>query len=250
MISQQVTKRFKRFMQSKLKRKLNPQTVNYKRAFAWFEDQREKYERLSDLVVKLIHPDCIIVDVGASIGYFSLILMDKLHFKGEAHLFEPLPNLAKLCEFTFKERPYNVHIHAIGLADKAGVMTLYISDNGNIGWNTAVKEKRQDHMKPIEVPIRSFDELVLPVPGFIKIDVEGMEYRVIRGMLNTLENAKFLPLILCEIGWGRYHPYWDEEIKEFERLLALGYTISDTNERALNLDSINQTKDVLFIPPN
>ena len=86
------------------------------------------------------------------------------------------------------------------------------------------------------------------IPTFIKIDVEGAEYLVLRGMLDSLRKWAPLPVILCEVGWGSSHPKWDEELEVFRQLKEIGYTICDLNGQEMDEKSITSTTDILLIP--
>jgi len=55
-------------------------------------------------------------------------------------------------------------------------------------------------------------------------------------------------VILCEVGWGKSHPKWDEEMKVFEELKKMGYSICDLNGLEIDEKSITSTTDVLLIP--
>jgi hypothetical protein len=103
-------------------------------------------------------------------------------------------------------------------------------------------------MQRIEVPTAPFDCLGLSNPGFIKIDVEGAEHFVLRGMLESLRAARPRPAILCEIGWANTHPEWAEELRAFQALEQVGYAPHDLSGRPLNIADLTETTDVLFLP--
>ena len=85
-------------------------------------------------------------------------------------------------------------------------------------------------------------------PDFIKIDVEGAEYRVLRGMLGSLARWHPKPVILCEVGWGRRHPQFAEEVAAFDDLAALGYTLRTLDGAAIRIGDLAETTDILAHP--
>lgn len=242
-------RRIKNLVLRSVEPKLNTTETDHEKAFAWFERRSENYDRLIDSVVPYLNPEAPIFDVGANIGYFSLRLMERIGFRGSCYLFEPVPNLQKLCRQTFDGKKFNSHVQDYGLSDKDGTVELFIAQNGNIGWNTLIAEKSSAAMKKLQIQVRRFDDVGLDVrPQFIKIDVEGAEYLVLRGMLSSLAKWQSKPVILCEIGWGTQHPNWNDELAVFGELERLGYRICDLKGGAIDVKGLNQTTDVLFLP--
>lgn len=229
---------------------LNPLTVAYREAFSFFTDRREQYIDSASVLSKFVEPYDDFIDVGANIGFFSLEFMKKIDFKGHAYLFEPVPNLAKLCSVTFADLPYNVTINPYALGDVNGVATIYTADDGNIGWNTLVSAKASLGMQKMEIETRRFDSLGIELGsiGAIKIDVEGGEYQVLSGMLPSLEQSRRLPVLLVEVGWGGNHPHWDKELDVFSRLERLGYATFNPDGSCIDVACIKETRDVLFVP--
>jgi FkbM family methyltransferase len=242
-------RKLKRKLRSRSKPKLDPNRVPYDDALRFFKAQSKIYKKLVSAVEPFVDPEGTFLDVGANIGYFSLCLMDKVKFRGEALLFEPVPHLATLCRRTFKDKPYRVQIMEYALSDDNGSREIFIAADGNIGWNTFVAGKISKRMKSIQVQERRFDDLeITTAPSFIKVDVEGAEFRVFRGMLGSLGAWDRLPVIVCEIGWGHSHPNWQEELEVFGELQELGYRIYDLNRKQVDITKLEVTTDVLLLP--
>ena len=227
----------------------NANTIAHANALKWFNHRQEQFEESIAVVLPYLENSSVFFDIGANIGYFSLLLMERLHFSGKAYLFEPVPNLARLCEDTFRNTAYDVTIHQLALSDEDTMVDMLVDMDGNIGWNTLVDEKKTVNMSPLRIQARKFDSLGIPHrPDFIKIDVEGSELKVLRGMFASLSAWQPLPIILCEVGWGSSHPYWKEELEVFSRLTTLGYVAYDLHKRLINVADLTHTSDVLFLP--
>lgn len=230
-------------------RQRSARSVDHAHALAWFEGRRPIYERLAAAVAPYVERDGSFYDVGANIGYFTKILAETTDFHGSAHLFEPVPNLYRLCEQTLEGAPYRAHIHPFGLSDTDQEMEIFVSNQGNLGWNTIVAERAGAGMDPVRIQVRAFDSSgVTEVPSLIKIDVEGAEYLVLRGLLTSLASWAPKPAILCEIGWGQAHPHWEDELKTFAELASLGYRSTDLDGTPIDVTQIQRTTDVLFVP--
>lgn len=227
----------------------NANDITHKNAMAWFERRRAVYDKLVDAVYPYLNSDSIIFDIGANIGYFTHHLVGKLEFNGSIYLFEPVPHLARLCQATFTDAPFQVQILNFGLSDENTERQIFVSNDGNLGWNTLIEEKATPDMTKIPVELRAFDSCGIDVkPSFIKIDVEGAEYKVFRGMLGSIKTWDPLPVILCEIAWGPSHPDWQEEIEILNEMKKIGYAMYTLDGKPVEENSIMTTTDVLFIP--
>ena len=228
---------------------LIPDDVSYLQAKQWFQNHHAVYDRLTDLALPHMSEQSVVFDIGANIGYFSALLAKKANFKGKIMLFEPIPNLAKHCEITFKDVSYDAQIFQFALSDADGSFDIFAARDGNIGWNTMVADKAAENMQRISIEAKTFASTgIKDEPDFIKIDVEGAEYKVLGGMLDTMKTWHKRPVILCEIGWGKSHPNWSEELAVFQALEGMGYNIFDIHEQPLNISTLEKTADVLFIP--
>lgn len=169
--------------------------------------------------------------------------------------FEPIPAYAQF----IREHPMSVGLTvetlAMGQQSSPTNLTL-LMDKRNLGWNTLHTSANviecPDCMQTIYITSVSFDhyyyymhpELASIKCGFIKIDTEGYESNVLKGMhrfLTEKAQASELPLMVIEVAWGPLkHPNWAEEVQEFEWLISLGY--ERVNYR------VASTRDVWFVP--
>jgi FkbM family methyltransferase len=232
-----------------MEKRRSAMSVSHREAMKWYELRKESYEALISAVTPYVKQDAVVFDIGANVGFFSHLLAEKIGFKGSMYLFEPLPHLASLCEETFSDVSYEAHVFNYGLSDGDAEVDIFVASNGNLGWNTIIQSKASDDMERVRIQLKHF-ETCKPeaVPTFIKIDVEGSEYLVLRGMLDSLRAWPQRPVILCEVGWGTSHPQWDEELAVFNELKTIGYTFCDLEGSAIDETSISRTTDVLLIP--
>ena len=113
----------------------------------------------------------------------------------------------------------NVQVENVALSDRSGTGTLFAPEEvGRDALATLSAACSEDGALEIEVPIRKLDDYQLDEVQFIKIDVEGHEFRVLQGAEQTL--ARCAPTLLIEID-QRLH---DEPIQRiFDWLIARGY---------------------------
>ena len=116
--------------------------------------------------------------------------------------FEPIPGFYKALKKKFK--PKQLTIHNLALSDQTGVITFnYVVDAPAY---SGIKKRDYDGKNPkvevIEVTTDTLDH-VLPADyhvDLIKIDVEGAEFKVLKGTYNTLKKSR--PIIIFEFGLG------------------------------------------------
>lgn len=150
------------------------------------------------------------LDVGACIGYFSMIGAGLVGKEGQVHSFEPVPEyFKKIDNFARINTQYNITVNQFALGDENKSKDLYVEGRSNIGNNTFftyVLGERKDKSKAIQVPIRRLDEYIrergVNNIKLIKIDVEGFEFPVLKGLSNYLSDCVKKgngPIIICEV---------------------------------------------------
>jgi FkbM family methyltransferase len=141
----------------------------------------------------VLAPGGVLVDVGANVGYYTVLGAQRVGAAGQVHAFEIDPRPLRCLRRNAAARP-NVQVHeiAIGEADGEGVLVSGL-DSGH----SSVKAGGEG---PI-VPMTSLDHW-LETPGapvridVIKIDIEGGELAALRGARTLLK--RFSPVVVCE----------------------------------------------------
>jgi len=208
---------------------------------AWDQNIERVTQQVTDTALEFLPDGGVLIDVGANTGLFTEQILRARGIR--AYLFEPVPEYFRYCKEKFSQAR-GVSVENLALADTPGQLTLYM-DQKNLGWNTLEATKCTDGMQPVEIQAVTFDSYAeaagIDRIDLIKIDVEGAEYRVLKGMQKTLARLRQKPVILCEVGWGpNGHPNWAEETAAFEWLFENGYERCDYN--------VSGTSDVIFIP--
>ncbi len=202
----------------------------------------------------------IFIDIGANIGTMSLVGAGLVGKKGEVHCFEPVPSyFIKLLEFKLLNQEYQIFPNNFALGEKPRTTEIKCS-NYNIGWNTIVPKFLNNPEKikeKIIVKIKRLDDYIFinnldqENIGLIKIDVEGFEYPVLKGMTKFLNKIEKLPPIIVEIAAGSY-PIMNSSLKDFQDfMIQHGYRAFSLNkEYKLDICKLKQTSNVLFLNSN
>ena len=160
---------------------------------------------LQQAVNDLLRPGMCIYDVGANIGYVTLLLARAAGESGQVVAFEALPaNVARLEKHvTLNHLGGRVTIVPAAVVDQAGPVHFLVHPSTSMGKavGSAGREKMEEYLKEIEVPGVALDGYAFeqdhPKPEAIKMDIEGGEVLAIKGMQRILQEVR--PLLLVEL---------------------------------------------------
>jgi len=168
----------------------------------------------------------ICVDVGANIGYLSLLMAHCCGPTGKVYAFEPLPdNLEQLKKnIAINHLLDQVIIEGLAVSDKSSSQVDFYEGDSTFEFSLL---PRHGHTTRIEVQTIALDDYFTEQKqlDFVKIDVEGAEGRVIAGMQRILLNQR--PICLVEIHHGL-------EATILDQLLEAEYSLFDLEDRPVN----------------
>jgi FkbM family methyltransferase len=191
-----------------------------------------------------LKPGAVVVDAGANIGIHSIIMASAVGSKGRVVCFEPLPHLANALKRTLHLNGFGdrVWVQQSALSDATGEATLYRAAHGPMSSLYALPEGIE--AEPILVRVVTLDECFAPGArvDFVKMDVEGAEPRVWRGMRRILEENEDIKIIL-EWSSSHFRRSGEDPSAFMAEIQAAGFSpfvISDngTAERLIPLDSV------------
>jgi len=171
---------------------------------------------LTALMKKVLKPGMTFIDVGANIGYFTL-LAAKIVEHGHVYAFEPeQTNFELLSKSVSLNDLRNVTINQKALCAKEGLIKLYLSDATQPQSHSIIFQEGKSGIDVASTSLDSFwASIGRPKIHFLKIHVGGAEATVLMGATEVLQTAK--PLIVT-----MFVP--DNQAKEqflWDRLLSL-----------------------------
>ncbi len=160
-----------------------------------------KYDRLTEKILKnYVKPQSNCIDVGCHEGEILEIIL-KLAPQGQHFSFEPIPSYYNKL---VKKYDNNTTIYPYALSSTNGSSKFNVVKNAPA--YSGIKKRRYDIKNPdieeINVELRRLDDLIpkdIKI-DFVKIDVEGGEFDVLKGGKNLLKSSK--PVIVIESGLG------------------------------------------------
>jgi FkbM family methyltransferase len=203
----------------------------------------------TELIKKEIKKGDIVLDIGANIGYYTLIFAKLVGEEGKVYAFEPDPANFALLKKNVKINGYqNVILVDKAVSNKNGKTKLYISEK-SCGLHRIYDI--HDGRKFIEIESVRLDDYFKNYNGridWIKIDIEGAEWAAIQGMPLLLEKNKnlkivteFAPIFLKEYGI---------QPEEYLKLLQkYGFRIYNINEDKNKIETCDITELLKIYTP-
>jgi FkbM family methyltransferase len=208
-----------------------------------------------------IKPGMGVLDVGANIGYFTLLAASLVGSEGSVYAFEPSPANAKmLCASQKANRFDNIVIVQAAATDQPGLLKYFPElTNGSVA--SLAAESPQDIFSAETVPgVRLDDNLPPEVRiDFMKMDVEGYEFKAAQGAMQTIRRNR--PIIVTEFSPLTLRTCCGVAGEEFLRLfIDLGYQAHTIEESRVTPATIQQVMshfersgldhiDLLFVMP-
>ena len=152
---------------------------------------------------ELVHPGATIYDVGANIGYVSLLLAKAAGVGGHVYAFEALPENAERWRTNIRLNGMDSRLTLINAAvtQASGPVRFLVHASGGMGKVDGSAGREDGYRSEITVPGFSLDEFVFgqahPHPQVIKMDIEGGEVLALQGMRRVLSEVR--PLLLMEL---------------------------------------------------
>jgi FkbM family methyltransferase len=149
------------------------------------------------LLQNFVAPGDVMLDIGANIGWFSVIGSRLVGNGGRVLAFEPDPfNLGLLRRNLKLNGCANVEVFPVAVSNKAGLSTLYRSADNQGDHQMAVIADRQDR---IGVRTNTIDRMMARRRdriGFVKIDTQGSETAILAGMELTVARNQGVRMII------------------------------------------------------
>lgn len=243
----------------------NENSYNMRRTLEDYASNLVHEKATTDLFKKTVKNGDVVVDLGANIGYFSLLASRLTGSQGKVFSFEPEPKNYNYLKKNIELNNYN-HAQPFqkAVSDKNGTTKLFICDY-DTGHHTINKQDGiQAYSRGRIVKERSIDIETVALDNFlkertnrvdvIKMDVEGAEMLALSGMDRVLKDnkdikmiAEFFPLLIEKMG---------SDPKEFIRRLIQDYGFSiyiipeDYAALTSDMKKLNSIQDVMSYRKN
>ncbi len=196
----------------------------------------EKMER--EIVINEIKEGSIVVDVGAHIGYYTLLFSKIVGEKGKVFSFEAEPTNFKILKRNIEYNDCkNVICVNKAVSNKSDKIKLYTSNNSSAG-NRFFETNNSKSIIIESITLDNYFKTFLDDIDFIKLDIQGAEPLAIEGMKSIIKNNKKL-IIMQE--------WWPDGIKKLKRdpknhlkeLTDMGFKLIEVDELNEKINEIS-----------
>jgi FkbM family methyltransferase len=193
------------------------------RRLFFFGDYDERRE--ADLITRVLAKGEVFWDVGANLGYFTLLAAAALNHTGRVVAFEPGESAHASLTGNISLNPFtNIMVYQVAASDREGDAVLY-SVKGQPDGRANLFQPGAGQTESAAVRTVTLDgwreRQGLALPAFIKLDVEGAELAALTGARETL--AAGAPLLLVEMKEAIFQALGTDRLAIQEFLAPLGY---------------------------
>ena len=187
-----------------------------------------------------------IIDIGANLGYYSVILGKLLKPSDKLFAFEANPLVIEMLDknIAINNLQDNIKVFNCALSDMNDQkLKLYLPLRAGSSAASLGKLHPDDKNNLIEILTRRLDDVDqirnLDRISLIKIDVEGAELSVIKGALETIRKNK--PVIFIELlrKWSKIFGYHPNDVLRI--LQEIGYKAFEVNRALTSIESIDDS---------
>lgn len=194
-------------------------------AKGWYEPEE------TDWYGRNVQPGEFVLEAGANVGYFTLLLARLVGPTGRVLCYEPDPETSRILARNVESNGYrNVTVRPVAVADEPGELTFFRALK-NTGDNRLFSHGADAGSFP--VPVVTLDDELRGEPriDLLKMDIQGAEALALHGMARTLREAP-PRRIMMEFWPHGIHGMGQDPRALIEELSGLGYSISVLGEAA------------------
>lgn len=161
---------------------------------------------ITSYVSSKLRPGDVFIDIGANIGYYSLLASRYVGQSGRVFAFEASPSIFTLLQKNLAANDAtNVTARNVAVSDRQCEIPIFLNRAENIGASTTLQSVADSIGARQEATVNGYplsdlvDLAVLRTARFIKIDVEGAEWPIVKGMRDVVSELSDDTEILIEI---------------------------------------------------
>lgn len=176
--------------------RVHPIDENGRRVFVHGLDPRE---RLTRHFIRLLRPGDCVLDVGANVGYYTMVAAELVGPRGCVHAFEASPAVLPWLQTNASlNQALNIRVHGVAVTDQCGEIEFHTAAPDRTGYSS-IRALGSGGASTTRVRTIAVDTLLgeLPAVRLVKLDIEGAELLALRGMRGVLERDR--PFLIFEM---------------------------------------------------
>jgi FkbM family methyltransferase len=179
------------------------------------------------VLMGLLRPGDVAVDAGANVGVLAVPMAAAVGPTGRVVCFEPLPHLVDALERTMRLNGFadRSEVQAVALADSSGTADFFMARHSPLSSLFRIADGAA--AEPHQVQLTTLDDVVPPGGrvDVVKIDVEGAEARVWRGMKRVRDDNARLAVVM-EWSASHFSRAGEEPVAFMREIVADGFSVA------------------------
>jgi FkbM family methyltransferase len=163
-----------------------------------YEEEERQFLR------RTLGPGMTVFDLGANVGWYTILMAQAVGPRGAVHAFEPYPDTFYNLQLNVAlNKLSNITLNCLALSQESGTVPFHVFPEGYDAFNSMGAKKRLGRLEAVQqisVPTITLDEYCreknLRSLDFLKLDVEGMEEFVLRGGQQILQQSPHLVILI------------------------------------------------------
>ena len=178
----------------------------------------------TNFLKKILKKGMNVINIGANIGYFTLLAAREVGPDGKVFAFEPFPQTVELLKKNIDSNGYkNVQVISMAVSDRKEKSFLALKSDSGHNFVTSASNKEYDSIEIITTTVDDHFDKNLKI-DLLVMDAEGYEPKILDGMKNTLENNPTMQILT------EYNPHTLQIAKTsgqkfLEKLEEFGFSI-------------------------
>lgn len=165
-------------------------------AYGCYEENETRF------LLDILRPGMIVLDIGAHVGYYTILAGLRVSPGGAVHAFEPMASsYSRLLENVTLNQLDNVTANHCAVSDRAERATLWVGDPLNTGMSGLSRDEglsgRKEEVRAVTID-GYLDGLRIRRVDVVKIDIQGAEHAALVGMKQTLRSNEQVQ-VLAEV---------------------------------------------------
>jgi FkbM family methyltransferase len=199
-----------------------------------------------ELMKELIRPGMVVLDLGANLGYYTLLAARQVGATGKVYAFEPDPRNYSCLVRGIQRNGFSARVTAIpkAVSDNIGTATFLLNTTRPTNSSMFLSPGK---IKRVEVDCTTVDDFIedMVVVDVIKMHIEGAEYHALKGMERTIERASNNLVMFIAVQPRQLQAACSSAKALIERLEELGFTVMLIDEQNQRLSSIESDIEVV-----
>lgn len=150
------------------------------------------------LFCRLMRPGIRVVDIGANLGYYTLLALRRVGSSGTVHAFECDPTNFRFLRHNLRLNRYPGRVvpSPAAVSDEVGISPFFVHE-GALGQGSLWDQSRAT--SEVQVPCTTLDDVLAGEPiDVLKMDIEGGELHALEGMPRTIAaSPKLVMFVEC-----------------------------------------------------